>query len=86
MLKANLVDQAMAELAEIKEKLKAFSPDKVIWDMEDLKAKPPWGSDISSDITDLGNYFVTSDGEDFFEVFEQVLRDAKEHHCPVTMM
>lgn len=25
----------------------------------------PWGNDISEDITDLSNYFVTSDGNDF---------------------
>ena len=47
------VDKAIAELNVIKEELKAFSPDKVIWDIEDLSKQPPWGNNISKDITSL---------------------------------
>lgn len=39
---------------------------KVIWDIDDMTKMPPWGKNISKDITDLSNYFVTSDGKDFF--------------------
>ena len=71
------VDKAIAELNVIKEELKAFSPDKVIWDIEDLSKQPPWGNNISKDITSLSNYFVTSDGEDFLATFLRVLEMAK---------
>lgn len=37
-----------------------------------------WGSNISEDITDLSNYFVTSEGEDFVSVFLDALETAKE--------
>lgn len=75
------VDKAIAELDVIKEELKAFSPDKVIWDIEDLSKQPPWGNNISKDITSLSNYFVTSDGEDFLATFLRALEMAKEVSC-----
>lgn len=75
------VDKAIAELNVIKEELKAFSPDKVIWDIEDLSKQPPWGNNISKDITSLSNYFVTSDGEDFLATFLRALEMAKEVSC-----
>lgn len=58
------VDAAIGELAVISAELRDLSPVHVIWDIEDLSKQPPWGNDISEDITDLSNYFVTSDGED----------------------
>ena len=48
-------------------------PDRVIWDLGDRDARPPWGDDIASDISDLGNYFVTMDGKDMFEVIDDSL-------------
>ena len=62
----------------IKKELEAFTPDQVVRNIEDLSQQPPWGSDISEDITDLSNYFVTSDGEDFLSVFFDALETAKE--------
>ena len=78
-----LIDRAIEELNTIKKELKDFSPDKVVWDIEDMSAQPPWGDDISDDITDLSNYFVTSDGEDFITVFMNALLDAKELNEPI---
>ena len=62
-------DKAIEELCIIKKELQAFSPEKVVWDIEDLSKQTPWENDISKDITDLSNYFVTSDGNDFLTVF-----------------
>ncbi|WMT20747.1 Imm70 family immunity protein [Parageobacillus toebii] len=36
--------------------------------MNDLSKVPPWGDKISSKVTNLANYFATSDGKTFFEV------------------
>lgn len=71
-------EKAIKELGIIQKELKEFTPEKVIWDIEDLSKEPPWGSDISKDITDLSNYFVTSDGKDFLTVFSHALEKAKE--------
>lgn len=71
-------EKAIKELNIIKLELQTISPDKVVWDIEDLSKQPPWGSNISKDITDLSNYFMTSDGNDFITVFFHALEKAKD--------
>lgn len=71
------VDAAIGELAVINAELRDFAPDRVVWDIEDLSKQPPWGNNISEDITDLSNYFVTSDGEDLLTIFLHALEKAK---------
>ena len=66
------------ELTQIKKELTMFSPNKVIWDIEDLTKQPPWGNNISGEISSLGNYFITCDGRDFIEVFNMALDAAIE--------
>jgi 2,3-bisphosphoglycerate-dependent phosphoglycerate mutase len=69
---------ALAELDTIKEEFSHLSVDKVVWSVEDRTLSTPWGSDISSHIDSLANYFVTSTGRDMisslYEIFEE-LRD-----------
>ena len=72
------VDEAIKELYTIKKELMTGTPDEVIWDIEDLSKQPPWGNNISTDITDLSNYFVTSDGEDLITILLHALEKAKE--------
>lgn len=78
ILSKDNVDRAISELKTIQRELAAFCPQKVVWDIEDLSKQPPWGQHISSDITNLSNYFVTSDGEDFISKFFDALEKAKE--------
>lgn len=77
-IKQEDIDKAIEELKIIKKELGRFKPDKVIWDIEDMSKQPPWGSNISKEITDLSNYFVTSSGEDFISIFFLALKKAKE--------
>ena len=77
-LKGEDISNAKEELLIIREKLKEFSPSNVIWDAEDLNKQPPWGNDISKDITDLSNYFVTCEGEDLFDVIFEAFNYAQE--------
>lgn len=71
------------ELAQIKQELAQFAPDQVIWDIDDRSLTPPWGDNISEDITDLSNYFVTSEGEDFLTVFAAALDKAQQRNAPL---
>ena len=80
------VDIAIQELSTMKKELQAFTPDKVIWDIKDLSKQSPWGNNISEDITDLSNYFVTSDGEDFMTVFFHALEKAKEVSADIELV
>lgn len=70
------VPAAKEELTQIKKALTKLSPNKVIWDIEDLSKQPPWGDNISEEISSLGNYFITCDGRDFIEVFFMTLNAA----------
>lgn len=72
------VQKAIDEVNEIRRKLAEYKPSEVIWDIEDLKKQPPWGDKISSHITSLANYFVTSDGRDLFEVLLSALENSKK--------
>lgn len=65
--------EARANLLEIQYLLKTFSPDKVIWNIDNLSQRPPWGNNINPDITNLSNYFVTNDGKDLFEVLNSAI-------------
>ena len=69
------------ELAQIKQELAQFTPDQVIWDIDDRSLTPPWGDNISEDITDLSNYFVTSEGKDFLTVFAAALDKAQQRNA-----
>ncbi|MDP9992807.1 hypothetical protein J2W28_003253 [Variovorax boronicumulans] len=64
---------ALDELRLAKAALDKLPPSAVVWDIENRQARPPWGSNIASNITSLGNYFVTSAGRGMFDVLEQVL-------------
>ena len=70
------VPKAINELEEVRSRLANFEPKDVVWDIEDLSKRPPWGNNISSDITNLSNYFVTSDGSDLFDVLLRALQDS----------
>ena len=67
---------ALDELRVARERLRHVGPDQVVWDIKDSTKQPPWGDAISSDITDLSNYFVTSTGRDLFETLMEVLEES----------
>lgn len=67
------LDGATGELSVIREQLSLLPPSAVIWDLDDPAAAPPWGDDIAPRITDLSNYFVTSDGRQLLDVIQAAL-------------
>lgn len=71
----NMLDN---ELTTIQKQLKDYSPKDIVWNMEDKAAAPPWGSDISKEITNLSNYFVTCNGKQLFDVFRKAIAHAKD--------
>ena len=70
---------------EAREKLKNYSPYEVIWDIENIEEKPPWGNDISPSITNLSNYFITSTGRDLFEVLLECLQALEQQGGVLTI-
>ena len=82
-LKNQDLNEGLEELRKVRKELKNFPPSDVIWDAEDLSLTPPWGNNISSDITDLSNYFVTSDGRDLISVLSEAMNEEKEMQCDI---
>ena len=74
---------AMQELQVIRTELQRFTPDQVVWNHEDLSARPPWGDDIASRITDLSNYFVTSRGDDLIDLLTRTFAYSEANNIPV---
>lgn len=72
-LSAEDARRARRELDEIRIELRAFAAADVVWDIHDRAQRPPWGDDIAATITDLGNYFVTADGRDLFDVLGEAI-------------
>ncbi len=84
-LKVENVDSAIEELNCIKTELGKISKDRVIWDIEDLTKKAPWGDNVSNSITDLGNYFITSDRSDLITLCSNALEKARKLHSSITL-
>lgn len=78
-------DEAGRELETARRELSRLRPEQVIWDCDDLKARPPWEPNISPDVTDLSNYFVTSDGRDLFEVLLEALGESRDSGQPLSI-
>ncbi len=78
-------DNALNELAEIKKIFKELEVDKVVWDIDDLGKRPPWGDEISEEITDLSNYFVTCEGEDLFDEIINALEESKAEKIDIIL-
>ncbi|MCP1156491.1 immunity 70 family protein [Bacillus infantis] len=75
------VSVVKAELIEIEKEMSKQSPADVIWEKNDISKIPPWGDIISPKVTNLANYFATSDGKTFFEVMHAAMDVAVEDKC-----
>ncbi|MDQ0233427.1 immunity 70 family protein [Metabacillus malikii] len=80
-LKGEDVSIVMESLTEIKQELSKMSPEQVIWDFNDLSQRPPWGNKLSSKVTNLENYFSTTDGKTFIDKIRIAIEVAEENKC-----
>jgi 2,3-bisphosphoglycerate-dependent phosphoglycerate mutase len=80
-LPAGDVRTGRSELETVRRELAAHAPSAVVWDFEDRSKRPPWGDNIAPRVTNLANYFVTSDGKDLFDVLFAALDEAAVFRC-----
>lgn len=72
---------ALGELRQAKAALSSLPPSAVVWEIENRQSKPPWGNNVAAEVTNLGNYFVSSAGRDVFSILEEALTaSAAEQH------
>ena len=69
--------KAIEEINIVSDELKRIPPDKVVWSFEDRTKMPPWGSNISSDINNLSDCFITCDGKNLISVLKIALNEAE---------
>jgi hypothetical protein len=79
------VKEALKELEEIRSDFKLYTPLEVVWDIDDLEKNPPWRDNISEDITDLYNYFITSDGDHLIELLYNALKKAENLNLDISI-
>ena len=74
--------RALREVLEIRERLKAFKPDQLVWRVDQPELKLPWMIDPMRvplpDDTTLADYFMTSNGKDLFDVLCECLHALEE--------
>ena len=75
-LSKSQVELARRELFLVQSELKHFPPSAVIWDIANRSIRPPWGDNIAPDISSLSLYFVTSEGDDLFDVLFATMDEA----------
>lgn len=66
------------ELQTIRNELSLLPVNKLIWNIDDLSKMPPWETNISKDIRNLSDYYVTSDGNNLLDVLFKAINKAKE--------
>lgn len=85
LLPAQRVPAARLELVQLRRELEKFAPKALVWDYENLAARPPWGDEIAPTITSLANYYWTSDGRPLLDVLDAALADAERGGFDVTI-
>lgn len=82
-VKCHDIKKIQKELFSIQKKLSKLPPEKVVWDIEDLEKKPPWGNNISTDIKNLADYFITSEGDNLIEIIHEAFVQSEIEHQDV---
>jgi len=80
---ADDIEKAGEEFSKIYSDLLNLSIDKLVWDIDDLSARPPFDPklDKSGRYKTLEDFFITTDGNSLFEVMASALEDAYENGC-----
>ena len=73
----NNIYKAIEEINIVDDELKRIPPNKVVWSFEDRTKMPPWGSNISPDINNLSDCFITCDGKNLISVLKIALNKAE---------
>ncbi|KFN02325.1 hypothetical protein D0U04_28365 [Bacillus clarus] len=70
--------EALKNVEEIRETLSKIPPSEVIWDIENLTKKPPYGDKIPEDITNLAAYYTTERGKAFLTLLRNARKGSVE--------
>lgn len=77
--------KALADALAIKRALQAIPPERVVWDIENIGAKPPWGDYVDESVTDLSNYHITSTNKVVMDLLIEMLEYQTQCKKPLTI-
>ncbi|WIY63089.1 Imm70 family immunity protein [Bacillus arachidis] len=77
-LKWENASKALKNVEEIRETLSKIPPSEVIWDIEDITKRPPYGDKIPANITNLAEYHTTERGTEFLTLLTNSLKDSEK--------
>lgn len=72
------IDHALYELNEIRDKLEEYTQNQIVWDINDMKRRPPWEDNSVENITTLSESFISLNGENLFALLQDVFNKARE--------
>jgi tRNA1(Val) A37 N6-methylase TrmN6 len=82
----NKIKDALEEIKIIELELSKLNPNTVVWNFENILENPPWGKEISADITNLSNYFVTCNGENLIQIIIEALDNCIKNDCGMEIL
>ena len=78
------IDEFEIEISTVENELKNFKIQQVVYDLNDPSVEPPWHqSGISDELTNLSDYWVTSDGKKLFRNFHMAIGESKRLKQPL---
>lgn len=68
--------EVLEDFEEIRNKLKRYGPDKIIWDIQNLSISPPPPMQKIDRSIPLSNCFLTEKGLNYFDLISEVLKNS----------
>lgn len=77
--------KALNDAQTIKEELKNLPSERVVWDIENIAVKPPWGDYVDKSVTSLANYHITSTDRVLMDLLIECLDFQTQCKKPLTI-
>lgn len=84
-LEASAAPQALKDTHAIKAALEKIPAQKVVWDIDNISVKPPWGDYIDKSVTSLANYHITSTQRVLLDLLIENLEFQVQCNKPLTI-
>lgn len=78
-------EKVLKDVRIISEELKQIPAQRVVWNIEDITVKPPWGDYVDKSVTSLANYHITSTKRVLIDLLIECLDFQTQCQKPLTI-
>ena len=71
--------KALVEANAIKEGLSKLGPEQVIWDIENLSEKAPWGDEVGDHVKNVAMFYITVNGLNLVDELVENIESICQH-------